>query len=282
MENTTITNSASSKQKKPKASSSSTKKGKSKEPVEDTTKLEEPIIDQPTKVEEQQVEQPKLEKSPEVLLNEIFPDEENVSQSSVSGDLSTPSFDGEGLQYEADEYLQKMAQVYQLYQDMNNTELKKLNITLEFIKEYHALSKKIEIASSKNKLNSMDFMSKKNSSAKKVKKNVDTSKMPINKKMKTYPEVLEFLELPPDTQISRAQVIQGINAFVKKEKENKNPDIFVEGNNKCFRFIGKLQKLFVFIRQQMIDKEAFLENDDFPTSTSYSGILGYVKYCLEK
>ena len=115
MENTTITNSTSSKQKKPKASSSSTKKGKSKEPVisevEETSKLEEPIINQPTKVEEQQVEQPKLEKSTEVLLNEIFPEEENVSQSSVSGDLSSPSFDGEGLQYEADEYLQKMAQV---------------------------------------------------------------------------------------------------------------------------------------------------------------------------
>ena len=116
----------------------------------------------------------------------------------------------------------------------------------------------------------------------KVKKVVDKDKMAINKPHKTYPEVLTFMGLEEDSTISRAQLIQGINAFVKKQKAENNPEIFVEGNNKCFNLIGELKELFDFIKNQMINRGDLTDENEnsFPSYISYRDIMKYLKYCI--
>ena len=75
-------------------------------------------------------------------------------------------------------------------------------------------------------------------------------------------------------------MIQHINAFVKKEKTNNNPDIFVEGDNRKFYLIGDLKVLFDFIKNQMILREDLNESNSFENILSYNQIMKYLKYCF--
>jgi hypothetical protein len=114
------------------------------------------------------------------------------------------------------------------------------------------------------------------------KKVVDKEKCAINLVYPTYTEVLKFLNLPEGTEISRGNLIQGINAFVKKEKTENNPDIFVEGDNKSFRPIGELKVLFEFARKQMILRGDSDEDTPLPEKIGYTGIMKYLKYFLHE
>jgi hypothetical protein len=53
-------------------------------------------------------------------------------------------------------------------------------------------------------------------------------------------------------KVSKVHIILAINNYIKKEKANNNPDIFVEGDDRRFRLIGDLKILFDFIKKQMI------------------------------
>ena len=98
--------------------------------------------------------------------------------------------------------------------------------------------------------------------------------------MKTFPEVLIFMDLSSDTEISRGRIIQSVNAFVKTEKTAKNPDIIVEGNNRAFKLIGKLLTLFKFIKTEMVKRGDMKETDPLPEFLLYTQIMKYLKYCF--
>ena len=98
----------------------------------------------------------------------------------------------------------------------------------------------------------------------------------------TYIEVLTFMELQNTEvrKISKCDVLEQINSFVKKEKRSNNPDIFVAGDSRHFRLIGDLKILFDFIKQQMITRGDLENPEEFPEHIAYTDILKYLKYCF--
>lgn len=123
---------------------------------------------------------------------------------------------------------------------------------------------------------------KESKSTKKLNKNTDKSKCAIHIPRDTYPEVLQYMKREPGTQVSQGNIMQEINAYVKTQKTKKNPDIFVEGDNRSFKIIGELVPLFDFIKSVMIERGDLSEGDDFPTQVSYTGLMKYFKYCFLK
>ena len=122
----------------------------------------------------------------------------------------------------------------------------------------------------------------KNKSKKNKVKNTNNANAPINKKKPTYTEVLKFLKFDEDVEVSRAEILIGINAFIKEQKTNKNPDIFVEGDNSKFVLIGDLKIFFNFIKKQMIERGDLKKEDEntFPEYLGYRDIMKYTKYCF--
>lgn len=210
------------------------------------------------------------------LIDEIFP--EDVSNES---DDSNDSEEKENLNNQLD----LIIETFLLATDTN---LKEFTFTKEFVTQLTKKVKDINKLSSKLFTNILDIYTKenlvsiknKNSKQKKPKKVVNKENMAINKGQETFPEVLHFMEFEEDSLVSRAQLIQKINSFVRTEKEKKNPDIFVEGDNKLFKLIGPLEDLFKFIRIKMIEREDFVESDEFPIQISYKDIMKYLKYCF--
>ena len=98
----------------------------------------------------------------------------------------------------------------------------------------------------------------------------------------TYKEVLIFMKLE-NTQVkkvSKVNIIVAINNYVKKEKANNNPYIFVEGDDRRFRLIGDLKILFDFIKKQMILRGHLENQQEFPEHIAYINIIKYVRYCF--
>ena len=120
----------------------------------------------------------------------------------------------------------------------------------------------------------------KDAKAKKPKKIVNKENFAINKENETYPEVLSFMEFDKNTNVSKAQILQKINSFVKKEKTENNPEIFFEGDNRRFKLIGDLKVLFEFIKKQMIKRGDLGNSDEFPKDLAYTQIMKYLKYCF--
>ena len=258
----------------------STKEKSTKEKSTKIEKLEE-NIDNYVKDSEQNedlenVEDLLEELEQKKLIDEIFP--EDVSDE--SGD-SNDNEEKENLNMQLDLIIETLLLV-------TDTNLKEITLTKEFVTQLSKKVKDINKLSSKLFTNTLDIYTKenlvsiknKNSKQKKPKKVVNKENMAINKGQETFPEVLQFMEFEEDSLVSRAQLIQKINSFVRIEKEKKNPDIFVEGDNKLFKLIGPLKHLFEFIRIKMIEREDFVESDEFPMQISYRDIMKYLKYCF--
>jgi hypothetical protein len=98
----------------------------------------------------------------------------------------------------------------------------------------------------------------------------------------TYIEVLTFMKLENTEvkKIGKCDVLEQINAFVKKEKRANNPDIFVAGDNRRFRLISDLKILFDFIKHQMILRGNLENPEEFPEHIAYTDIFKYLKYCF--
>jgi hypothetical protein len=98
----------------------------------------------------------------------------------------------------------------------------------------------------------------------------------------TYKEVLIFMKLEntPVKKVSKVHILKAINIYVKKERANNNPDIFVEGDNKRFRLIGDLKILFDFIKKQMILRGDLENEQEFPEHISFIDLFKYVRYCF--
>lgn len=103
---------------------------------------------------------------------------------------------------------------------------------------------------------------------------------PINKKCKVYPFVLEYMELPINTLVSKADILGSLTNFVKIElKVNNNPLMFREDRRE-FNVIGKLNILFQKIFEIKKMRENLPNNYIFPDFLRYIDIIKYLKYCV--
>jgi hypothetical protein len=109
------------------------------------------------------------------------------------------------------------------------------------------------------------------------KKVLDKSKSAVHKKQPTRDVLLKFMGLEAGSQVSRAEALNAINSFVREEKEKKNPEIFVEGDNKAFRIIGKLKPLFEGIGEVMKSKGKV---EPVPQQIYFTQIMGYMSHCF--
>ena len=258
--------------KKTKTSKSSKK---TKTPKEENT-IQETII-----TEDLQESSKENEKAIESENKEITNDDkESEKNSSDTGDIL----------YSNEEFIQKLDVIIESFNFINENGLKNHDINKDFINIISKKMIKIDKLHTLFRTTSQDVLNKellasiKSNGQKKKnpKKTVDKEKCAINLVYPTYKEVLNFLNLPDGTQISRGNLIQGINAFVKKEKTENNPDIFVDGDNKSFRPIGELKVLFEFARKQMILRGDSDEDTPLPEKIGYTGIMKYLKYFLQE
>jgi hypothetical protein len=115
-----------------------------------------------------------------------------------------------------------------------------------------------------------------------VKKTANKDKSAVNKKLVVEDNLLTFMGLDKGTMVSRAEALQAITGYVKSVKETGNPDIKVEGNNRAFKLIGKLQPLFKGIEKTMIERGDLKKGDIIPDKITYIQIMKYMTYCFKK
>lgn len=190
--------------------------------------------------------------------------------------------------HDTHEYLQKLEQLELLMKFFVDNSIKNYEHSKEFTTQLSCLWKKITksfftvIQSNTEHLfkETISSIKKDTKNSKKIPKKIDKEKCAINIVSDSYSEVLSFMGLEPNTQISKAQLMQDINAYVKTEKQNGNSEIVVSGDNRSFKLGGKLIPLFVFIKKQMIDRGDIQEDSDFPTQLQYTQLMKYLKYCF--
>ena len=165
-------------------------------------------------------------------------------------------------------------------------------IDKHFIEETKKKIKKIKKSINSLDDNFLDFLQKgfKPEKEKKPKKQTIKENHPIHKKKDIYPEIIELLDpeilqslnLSSVTQLSRADIGQIINTYVRNEKKKENQDIFVIGDNQSFNIIGKLVPLFNFIHKIKIErkvcnKDGTVYNKPI-TQLKYKDIMDIYKY----
>jgi len=109
------------------------------------------------------------------------------------------------------------------------------------------------------------------------KKVTDKSKSPVHKKQVVRSALLKFMDLEPNTLVSRAEALNAINSFVREQKEKKNPEIVVAGDNRSFRLIGKLKVLFDGLAPVMVAKGI---TTPVPDHIKFTDIMGYMSHCF--
>jgi hypothetical protein len=221
-------------------------------------------------------------------ISEEISDKNEVSEETsneVSEETSVVNSDEQF--YDNSEYLSNLDKVLESLTYLNNNKITNYEIDKQFIlnvqnklkkinKLYLVLNEDILTYLFKSNLSCI----KKNYKSSKNPKKIDKDKCPINILSDTYPEVLSFLSLSDNTKISKALVMQQVNSYVKEEKQNKNPDILVEGDNRSFKIGGKLLPLFEFIKKQMIERNDLLDENLFPKQIMYTQLMKYLKYCF--
>ena len=240
-----------------------------------TSKVE--VITEQTIISEDLQESPK-----EIVI------EENIE--SENKEIATEESEIGDILYSNEEFIQKLDTIIDSFNFINENSLKNHDINKEFINVIHKKMTKMDKLHTLFRTTSQDVLNKellasiKSNGQKKKnpKKVVDKEKCAINLVYPSYKEVLKFLNLPDGTEISRGNLIQGINAFVRKEKTENNPDIFVDGDNRSFKPIGELKVLFEFARKQMILRGDSDENTPLPEKIGYTEIMKYLKYLLQE
>jgi len=190
--------------------------------------------------------------------------------------------------YSMDELLQNYDLFLKPLEFISKQNLKNYDVSKESITQITKVMNKATKLFANIQISNNDFLTKetasslktKDAKAKKPKKIVNKENFAINKENETYPEVLSFMKLDENTNVSKAQILQKINSVVKKEKTENNPDIFFEGDNRRFKLIGDLKILFEFIKKQMIKRGDLGNSDEFPKDLAYTQIMKYLKYCF--
>ena len=253
--------------KKPKVSK------KTKKSVETTEIINEAssIIEEPIK---------------EILKTETVITAEEVTEQN-NEDENQETSDPEAV-YSMDELLQNYDLFLKPLEFISKQNLKNYDVSKESITQVMKVMNKAIKLFANIQISNNDFMTKetasslktKDAKAKKPKKIVNKDNFAINKENQSYKEVLTFMKLNENTNISKAQILQEINAFVKTNKTGNNPDIFFEGDNRRFMLIGDLKVLFEFIKKQMIKRGDLGNSDEFPKDLAYTQIMKYLKYCF--
>ena len=191
--------------------------------------------------------------------------------------------------YNKDDWYNKLDMIYESFSGIVNKSKNINNFPIDkhFIEETKKKIKKIKKSMNSLDDNFLDFLQKsfKPEKEKKPKKQTNKENHPIHKKKDIYPEIIELLDpeilqslnLSSVTQLSRADIMQIINAYVNIEKEKKNEDIFVPGDNQSFNIIGKLVPLINFIHKIKIERK--VSNPDEPIKQlKYKDIMDIHKY----
>lgn len=113
-----------------------------------------------------------------------------------------------------------------------------------------------------------------------VKKVTDKEKSAIHKKHNVHPFLLKFMNLEPNTLVSRSDALTAITGYVKHEKIT-NPDIIVTNDKMKFKLIGDLKPLFDGIEGVMNTKN-ILKGASMPTEIKYTQIMEYMTHCFIK
>ena len=190
--------------------------------------------------------------------------------------------------YSMDELLQNYDLFLKPLEFISKQNLKNYDVSKDSITQITKVMNKAIKLFANIQISNNDFLTKetasslktKDAKAKKPKKVVNKENFAINKENETYPEVLSFMKLHENTNVSKAHILQEINAFIKKEKTANNPEIFFEGDNRRFNLIGDLKVLFEFIKKQMIKRGDLGNSDEFPKDLAYTQIMKYLKYCF--
>lgn len=107
------------------------------------------------------------------------------------------------------------------------------------------------------------------------KRAIDKSKAAIHKPREVDVKLIEFMGLDGGSQVSRAEALQAINAYVNDLKKNSPEQIKVEGNNKAFKVVGKLQTLFA-------DELNKADETKMPDVIKYTDIMKYMSVFFPK
>lgn len=190
--------------------------------------------------------------------------------------------------YSMDELLQNYDLFLKPLEFISKQNLKNYDVSKDSIIQITKVMNKATKLFANIQISNNDFLTKetasslktKDAKANKPKKIVNKENFAINKENESYPEVLAFMKLNENTNVSKAHILQEINAFVKKEKTANNPEIFFEGDNRRFKLIGDLKVLFEFIKKQMIKRGDLGNSDEFPKDLAYTQIMKYLKYCF--
>ena len=266
-----------------------TKTQKSKKPKSKIEEIEKSI--DVIHNEEQNIEEIVLEKKENIILEEVINEDLDIQKDESIENIESDEKENINKiddSNEKEEYLKKLDTIVECLTFVNDKNLKDLNLTKDFFSNVSTRYKKIIKLNNQMTTNLIDIMLKENlvslknkdSKQNKPKKVINKENLAINKLMTTYPEVLKFLKLDENAMVSRAQLIQNINAFVKKEKTENNPDIYVKGDNRCFNLIGELKVLFNFIKLKMLERGDLENESEFPNNISYRQIMKYLKYCF--
>jgi hypothetical protein len=114
------------------------------------------------------------------------------------------------------------------------------------------------------------------------KKSLEKGKAAIQKKLLVEPFLLSFMKLDQNTLVSRADALSSINAYVKREKDLKNPEILIENDLKSFKIGGELIPLFVGIEKMMRSTNKLAPDETIPTQIKYTDIMKFMTHCFVK
>jgi len=114
------------------------------------------------------------------------------------------------------------------------------------------------------------------------KKSLEKGKAAIQKKLIVEPFLLSFMKLEPNTLVSRADALSSINAYVKREKDLKNPEILIEEDLKSFKIGGELIPLFVGIENMMRSTNKLASDESIPQQIKYTDIMKFMTHCFVK
>ena len=266
---TLTTETTNTETKKPKVSKKTKKSEQTTESInEASSKIEEPIKEI-------------LKTEPVITVQDEEVNEQNDE------DENQETSDPEAV-YSMNELLQNYDLFLKPLEFISKQNLKNYDVSKDSITQITKVMNKAIKLFANIQISNNDFLTKetasslktKDAKAKKPKKVVNKENFAINKENETYKEVLSFMKLGENTNVSKAQILQAINAFVKKEKTANNPEIFFEGDNKRFKLIGDLKILFEFIKKQMIKRGDLGNSDEFPKDLAYTQIMKYLKYCF--
>ena len=102
-----------------------------------------------------------------------------------------------------------------------------------------------------------------------AKRAVDKEKAAIHKPRNVDQKLIEFMGLPEGSQVSRAQALQAINAYVNDLKTNNPELVKVADNNKAFKVSGKLETLFA-------NQLGKTDEHKMPNVIKYTDIMKYM------